>query len=110
MSAEILGVPAEWHFFATSQGKSACDALEGTVKRLEARASLQQPYTDQIMTPRQMFNWTQTNIQNINFEFFTELEFIEEEKLLFKRNSTATSIHATLKLPAFFFCQYVKVN
>jgi hypothetical protein len=54
----------------------ACDALGGTVKRLAARVTLQQPYTDQIMTPRQLFNWAQINIQNMNFEFVTELEFI----------------------------------
>jgi hypothetical protein len=36
----------------------------------------------------------------MNFEFVTELEYIEE-KLLFKRNSAAKPIHATFKLHAF---------
>ena len=27
-------VNAEWHFFATSHGKSPCDGIGGTVKRL----------------------------------------------------------------------------
>ena len=44
-------VKAEWHFSATSHGKGACDILGGTVKRLAARASLQRPYNDQLMTP-----------------------------------------------------------
>ena len=35
------GNEAEWHFFATSHGKSPCDGIGGTVKRLVARASLQ---------------------------------------------------------------------
>ena len=35
-----FGIEAEWHFLATSHGKSACDGLGGTVKRLAARASL----------------------------------------------------------------------
>ena len=35
-----FGVPAEWHFSATSHGKGACDGLGGTVKCLAARASL----------------------------------------------------------------------
>jgi hypothetical protein len=43
---EDFGVPAEWHFFATSHGKSACDGVGGTLKRLTAKASLQQPYND----------------------------------------------------------------
>lgn len=47
-------VPAEWHFSATFHGKGAWDGLGGTVKRLAARASLQRPYEDQIMTP---FQW-----------------------------------------------------
>ena len=47
-----FGISTEWHFSATSHGKGACDGLGGTVKRLAARASLQRPYNDQIMTPR----------------------------------------------------------
>ena len=31
-----FGIKAEWHFSATSHGKSACDGLGGTVKRLAA--------------------------------------------------------------------------
>jgi hypothetical protein len=38
---EDFGVPAEWHCFVTSQGKSACDEVGGTLKRLPAKASLQ---------------------------------------------------------------------
>jgi hypothetical protein len=53
------------------------------------------------MTPRQLFNWAQTNIQNRNFEFVTELEFKEDEKLLFKRNSAAEPKHGALQLHAF---------
>jgi hypothetical protein len=97
---EDFVAPAEWHFFATLHGKCACDALGGTVKRLAARASLQQPYIAQIITPRQLFSWVQTNIQNTNLEFVTELEFIEE-KLSFKINSAAKPIHKSLKLYAF---------
>ena len=57
-----FGVPAEWHFSATSHGKGACDGVGGTVKRLAARASLQRPYEQQIMTPRQLFEWAIENI------------------------------------------------
>ena len=48
-----FGIPAQWHFSATSHGKGACDGLGGTVKRLAARASLQRPTDDLIMTPFQ---------------------------------------------------------
>jgi hypothetical protein len=40
---EEFGVPAEWHFFVTSHGKSACDGVGVTLKRLAAKASLQRP-------------------------------------------------------------------
>ena len=35
------GLLAEWHFFATSHGKTACDGIGGTAKRLTLNASLQ---------------------------------------------------------------------
>ena len=37
---EDFGVKAEWHFFATSHGKSPCDVIGGTIKRLVARATV----------------------------------------------------------------------
>ena len=43
-----FGVKCEWNFFATSHGKSPCDGIGGTVKRLVTRASLQQPISNQI--------------------------------------------------------------
>ena len=41
---EDFGVPAEWHFIATSHGKSPADGIVGTVKRTAAEASLQRPH------------------------------------------------------------------
>ena len=49
-------------FSATSHGKGACDGLGRTVKRLAAPVSLQRPYNDQLMTPRQLFDWACTSI------------------------------------------------
>jgi hypothetical protein len=74
---------------------------------MATRVSLQQSYTDQIMTPRQPFNWAQTNTQNTKLEFVTELEFTEEEKLLLKK-STDNAIHGSLKLHAFLPIQKSK--
>ena len=49
---EDFGVPAKWHFFATSHGKGG---VRGAVKRQFAKASLQRlhvhVYSDQITTP-----------------------------------------------------------
>ena len=62
------GIDAEWHFFfATSHGKWPCDGIGGTVKRLAAKDSLQRPYCEQIMTPRQLFQFAEDNISGISF-------------------------------------------
>lgn len=66
-----FGVLAEWHFFATSHGKSPCDGIGGTVKRLVARASLQATTTGHILTPRQMFEWASNNIKGIKFLYIS---------------------------------------
>jgi len=58
---------AEWHFFATSHGKSPCDGIGGTVKRVTARASLQATVDHQITTPHDMFLWAEKNIDGIKF-------------------------------------------
>ena len=59
------------HFSATSHG---CDGIGGTVKRLAARASLQMPYENQIMTAFQLFQWATENITQIVFTFCTSLK------------------------------------
>lgn len=60
-------VSAEWHFFATSHGKSACDGVGGTVKRLVARASLQS-LVDPINSSEKMYDWCRQNIDGIHFQ------------------------------------------
>ena len=65
------GLKAEWHFFATSHGKSPCDGIGGTVKRLVARASLQATVDHHILTAREMFKWCEEHIMGITFLFVT---------------------------------------
>ena len=65
------GLKAEWHFFATSHGKSPCDGIGGTVKRLVARASLQATVDNHILTARDMFKWSEEHIRGITFLFVT---------------------------------------
>ena len=58
---------AEWHFFATSHGKSPCDGIGGTTKRLAARASLQSAADNQILTSQDFFLWAQNHISGIQY-------------------------------------------
>ena len=54
-------------FFATSHGKSPCDGLGGTTKRLVARASLQSPEYYQFLTPLDLFEWSDKIFQILIF-------------------------------------------
>ena len=59
-------------FFVASHGKGLnCDGVGGAVKRLATRASLQRPYDHQIMTPRQLYEWTSENISAMAFTYCT---------------------------------------
>jgi hypothetical protein len=72
-----FGVKAEWHFFATSHGKSPCDGIGGTIKRLVARASLQATTGNYILNAKQLFSWAKANISGIEM-FFVSTEEIEK--------------------------------
>jgi hypothetical protein len=58
-----FGINAEWHFFATSHGKGACDGVGGTIKCLAARSSLQH---HQILTPAQLYSWDKEHLPSIH--------------------------------------------
>ena len=45
-----FGFSAKWNFFATSHGKQPCDGIDGTVKRMVARESLQRTTDQQILS------------------------------------------------------------
>ena len=93
MHEEDFGVAAEWHFSATSHGKGVCDGLGGTVKRLAARASLQRPYNDQIMTPRQLYEWASTAISNIHFEYVNMDDYDQASEQRFSKSRTIPGTH-----------------
>ncbi|KAG1656070.1 ARL14 effector protein [Nymphon striatum] len=64
---EDFGITAEWHFFATAHGKSPCDGIGGTVKRLARAASLQATVSRHILTPLQLYEWAKAHISGIHF-------------------------------------------
>ena len=75
-------------FFATLHGKWPCDGIGGIVKRLAAKASLQQPYSEQIMTPRQLFQFAEDNISGISFFFTAPLRIGKRRANPYKRDSS----------------------
>lgn len=55
-----FGLKAEWHFFASCHGKSTCDGIGVTLKRLIA--SLQRHSNNQITSSEQLFLWARENV------------------------------------------------
>ena len=96
-----FGIPAQWHFSATSHGKGACDGLGGKVKWLAARASLQRPTDDQIMTPFQLYKWASENIPAMTFNYCTTTEYDIEELFLEKQFEKSQTIPGTCLLHSF---------
>ena len=63
--AEDFNVLAEWHFFATSHGKS--DGVAGNLKRMAAKASLQRPNEDQILNAKKLYEFASNEIAGMSF-------------------------------------------
>lgn len=55
-----FGIKAEWHFFATSHGKSPCDAVGGTFKRNARNFNMKNP-TKGLTDSKQLFEWAISN-------------------------------------------------
>ena len=61
----------KWHFFATSQVKSACDGIGGTVKTDATKKSLQTTTAGHIVTPIKLYSLATQNIVGIHFVYCT---------------------------------------
>jgi len=54
-------------FFATSHGKSPCDDIGGSVKRLVTKRSLQSPLNNQILNYKSMIDLCREEMKDITF-------------------------------------------
>ncbi|XP_071944232.1 uncharacterized protein [Antedon mediterranea] len=98
---EDFGLDAEWNFFATSHGKSACDGIGGTVKRLVTKRSLQRLTECHILTSLSMFDYCVKNIPGINFFHVGIDEVSTVEKEIKPRFNLAQTIKGTLQYHRF---------
>ncbi|ESO09924.1 hypothetical protein HELRODRAFT_167749 [Helobdella robusta] len=89
---EDFGLKAEWHFFATSHGKSPCDGIGGTTKRLVARASLQASTKDQILNARDFYTYADAKINGIKFFWVDKKQIKDLLGMLEKRFRSADKI------------------
>lgn len=93
-----FGVIVEWNFFATAHGKGPCDGVGGTIKRKASRASLQLPPDQQILTPKQLFEWASQNLTKMNIRFSTIEVYNSMKDKLEDRFTNAKTIPATQKI------------
>ena len=89
-----FGITARWSFFATSHEKSPCDGIGGTVKRLVARASLQRPLDNQILSMEKMFEYCKSDIKGINF-----IKKISKENIAPVRQMLSTRFESGKTIP-----------
>ena len=90
-----FGINAEWHFFATSHGKGACDGIGGTVKRHAYFTSLQKD-TDLLLTsPERLFQWAKQFFKKIHFHLCTNEEHEKHREFLISRFLNAKTIKQT---------------
>lgn len=75
-------ISAEWHFFATSHGKSACDAMGGSFKRNVRNHNMKHP-TDALTNAYQLFEWARKNVESsFHFIYCTEKQYDDMYKKL----------------------------
>lgn len=86
---------SEWHFYATLHGKSPCDGIGGTLKRMATRASLQNVNKEFTSTAKQFYEWSLKSIENITAMFCTTVEHNLNEERLRNRFSQACPIKGT---------------
>ena len=84
-----------WSFFATSHGKSPCDSIGGTVKRLTSIASLHRTTTNHILTASAMFNFCQNEIIGINFYYISKESNTIIRSEMEQRYATAKTLPST---------------
>ena len=88
-------IKATWLFFATSNEKSSCNGISGTIKRLTARESLQQVYQDQILTAEDMTKFCQEKVLGITTIFLCTQVVQQRRDLMKERYQLAKTIPGT---------------
>ena len=81
--------------FFCHHGKNACDRVGGTIKRLATHTSLQHPFSNQILTPKQLFDFAEANVDGITSFFMSSEEIVTICYIKHtKRNMESPSIHS----------------
>lgn len=93
--SQDFNLRASWSFFATSHGKSPCDGIGGTVKRLVAKESLQTSSGSAIDSVEKVFHFCKTKIENIHFWLLKKETLSETRQHLENRFKQAKTVPGT---------------
>ena len=86
---------AEWVLFATSHGKSPCDSIGGTVKRIVCQESLKQVTTGQILDVNLMYSFCKAKITGVCFKLFSKEEIDQTQAHLEKKYLGSRTVPGT---------------
>ena len=90
-----FNIKATWSFFATSNEKSSCNGIGGTIKRLTARESLQRVYQDRILTVEDMTKFCQEKVLGITTIFICTQVVQQRRDSMKERYQLAKTIPGT---------------
>lgn len=90
-----FGIKAEWHFFATSHGKSACDGIGGAFKRLARAASLQRTLCERISTALELYEWSIKRKSTMSFVYCNGTEYAKVANELKNRYNDVKTVVGT---------------
>ena len=71
------------------------DGVGGTIKRLATHASLQHPFSKQVLTRKQLFGFPDTNVDGINLFFVSSEEVVSNTEFLKSRFATSSTFKVT---------------
>ena len=104
-----FNVDCSWSFFATSHGKSPCDGIGGTLKRLAARASLQRAKTNQIVSPEDFFNFCNDEIKMVTSIYIPKEEIEATREKMRERYEKAKTVPGTRSFHHFVPLSHSKI-
>ena len=90
-----FAIKGEWNFFATSHGKSPCDGIGGTIKRLTTIESLKRTINNQILTAKDMHLFCSEKIKNIISIYLSKEEMLNIRAKHAKRYDILNAIPGT---------------
>lgn len=93
-----FGIPCEWHFYSTSQGKGAHDGIGGTLKRMAATESLSRVNQDQILSPKDLYNFAVSTQTKMTFCYVENSEYLIAKEKLKNRRDNCKAIPGISKL------------